>query len=188
MKKITATLVIAIVCIYGTSCRGQRVAFTEMPLGLSSDTQLVSQDGTREKIIDHLKPVTLLFFGFTHCPDFCPMTLHKIHSAVAKDAEMQKKLALLFVTVDPQNDTAKELKTYLSAFPYARGYTGKPDELKKIEKAFGAFSKPSDKTISHSLYVYLLNAEGKVIYLIRSDESTETLWQILQQAAAESGR
>lgn len=183
MNRFKRTIAFSLFCLLVNACRGERLAFQEMPLGFTADTSLVSHDGTRERLIDSIKPVTLLFFGFTHCPDFCPMTLHKIHSAIDGNAELQKKLALLFVTVDPQNDKPEVLKGYLSAFPYARGFTGEPAELKRLEKSFGAFSKPTDKTISHSLYVYLLNAQGKVIYLIRSDESTEKLRAILRQAA-----
>jgi protein SCO1 len=183
MNRLNRTVSLSVLCLFLSACRGERLAFQEMPLGFTSDTSLVSDKGTRERLIDSIKPVTLLFFGFTHCPDFCPMTLHKIHSALSGDVDLQKKLALLFVTVDPQNDTPEVLKSYLSAFPYARGFTGDPAELKRLEKSFGAFSKPTEKTISHSLYVYLMNAQGKVIYLIRSDESQEKLKKILHQAA-----
>ena len=56
----------------------ERVTFREMPLGLKPDTELTAHNGKRERLVDHLKTVNLLFFGFTRCPDFCPMTLHRL--------------------------------------------------------------------------------------------------------------
>lgn len=161
---------------------GERIQFQELPLGLGADTALESQDGARERVAAALKPITLLFFGYTRCPDFCPMTLHKLHAAVGEDAQLKDNLRLIFISVDPQNDKPAELKRYLSAFSYARGYTGSAEELRQTEKSFGAFSKPADKTISHSLYLYVLNRQGRVIHLIRSDAPVAELRNVMQQA------
>lgn len=153
-----------------------------MPLGLKADTELTADTGKREKLTQSLKEVNLLFFGYTRCPDFCPMTLYKIKSAVDSDAALQKKLALLFVSIDVQNEKAADLKSYLQVFPYARGFTGSRDDITGIEKAFGAYSKEDQGKLSHSLYLYLLNKEGKVIYLLRHDDSVKKIRQALKQA------
>ena len=123
-----------------------------------------------------------LYFGYTRCPDFCPMTLHKIKSAVEGDTALQQKLSLLFISVDVQNEKAADLKSYLQVFPYARGFTGSRDDIAAVEKAFGAYSKEDQGKLSHSLYLYLLNREGKVIYLLRHDDPVKKIRQALKQA------
>lgn len=172
----------AVLWISITGCGGKLV-FQEMPLGLKADTELLSDTGRREKLMQSLKDVNLLFFGYTRCPDFCPMTLHKIKSAVDGDAALQKQLALLFVSVDVQNEKVADLNNYLKVFPYARGFTGSRDDINLIEKAFGAYSKEEQGKLSHSLYLYLMNKEGKVIYLLRHDDPIAKIRQALRQAA-----
>ena len=159
-----------------------KLLFQEMPLGIKPDMELTADTGKREKLVHSLKQVNLLFFGYTRCPDFCPMTLHKIKAAVDGDAALQQKLSLLFVSVDVQNEKAADLKSYLQVFPYARGFTGSRDDIAGIEKAFGAYSKDEQGKLSHSLYLYLLNREGKVIYLLRHDDPVKKIRQALKQA------
>ena len=161
---------------------GQRIHFQELPLGLSHDTALISHTAVRENVVAAIKPVTLLFFGYTRCPDFCPMTLHKLQAAVGEDEKLKENLRLIFISVDPKHANPAELKNYLSAFPYARGYVPGEDELRAVEKAFGAFSKQERATISHSLYLYLLNSKGRVIHLIRSDAPVADLRKVMRQA------
>jgi|GEM_PF-3365866 len=160
----------------------ERLLFQEMPLGLKAHTELLSDTGKREKLMHSLKQVNLLFFGYTRCPDFCPMTLYKIKSAVEGDTALQNKLSLLFISVDGQNEKPADLKSYLQVFPYARGFTGSREEIAAVEKTFGAYSKDEQGKLSHSLYLYLLNKEGKVIYLLRHDDPVKKLKQALKQA------
>lgn len=161
----------------------ERVTFREMPLGLKPDTELTGQNGQREKLVVHLGQVNLLFFGFTRCPDFCPTTLHRLQSAIGDDAALKAKISLLFISVDAVNDKPADLARYLASFPYARGFTGTADEIRRVEKLFGAYSKEEKGTISHSLYLYVLNKQGKVIHLIRYDDPVEKIRAVLQQAA-----
>lgn len=178
---VRACLLLLWICIALPGC-SDKLLFQEMPLGLKADTELTADTGKREKLTQSLKEVNLLFFGYTRCPDFCPMTLYKIKSAVDSDAALQKKLALLFVSIDVQNEKTADLKSYLQVFPYARGFTGSRDDITGIEKAFGAYSKEDQGKLSHSLYLYLLNKEGKVIYLLRHDDSVKKIRQALKQA------
>ena len=162
----------------------EKLLFQQMPLGLKADSELISDTGERQKLAHSLKDVNLLFFGYTRCPDFCPMTLHKIRSAVEGDAALQKKLSLLFISVDAQNEKPADLKSYLQVFPYARGFTGSREEIADVEKSFGAYSKDEQGKLSHSLYLYLLNKDGKVIYLLRHDDPVKKLKRALKQAAS----
>jgi protein SCO1/2 len=187
VRRLRHLPIIALLWVLAAGC-GERIPFQELPLGLNADTSLVSHDGARESVAAALKPVTLLFFGYTRCPDFCPMTLHKLQAAVGDDTKLKDNLRLIFISVDPQNDKPAELKRYLSAFGYARGYTGSAEELRLVEKSFGAFSKAAEGTISHSLYLYVLNRQGRVIHLIRSDAAVAELRTVMQQALAYNKR
>lgn len=160
----------------------EKLVFQKLPFALPHDQTLVAQTGEKVRMIDTLKTVNLLFFGYTRCPDFCPMTLQKVKSVLASDATLQKKTALLFVSVDSAREKPSDLKHYLTAYPYAMGFTGSKTEIQRLEKSFGSFSKDEKGIISHSLYLYLLDKNGQAIYLLRYDDSAEKLKQALNQA------
>jgi protein SCO1/2 len=130
--------------------------------------ELLDHDGNavgRDVFRDHWN---LVFFGFTHCPDICPMTL-----AVLADAKRQmadRGLALpriVLVSVDPERDTPEKLRQYLGYFGEGNlGLTGDLDEISKLTKALGIyFSKTSadggDYSVDHSAVVVLINPDGR---------------------------
>ena len=126
----------------------------------------------------------LVFFGYTHCPDFCPTALFDI-SAVFKELGPDKKVAALFVTVDPERDTPDILKAYLENFDSRIiGLTGDPSKTEAIAKAFRVYAKkvPSEKsgdyTVDHTGIVYLMDRRGKFV-------SAFNLQRPPQQAARE---
>ncbi len=110
---------------------------------------------------------TLVFFGFTHCPDVCPTTLVKL--AQIRQQAALAQLRVLFVTVDPQRDTAQALAQYVHAFdPQFEGLTGEPAAIGALAKHFGVTVNRvelpgGDYTMDHSAVVFLLNAEAQVV-------------------------
>jgi protein SCO1 len=126
----------------------------------------------------------LVFFGYTHCPDFCPTALFDI-SAVFKELGPDKKVAALFVTVDPERDTPDVLKTYLENFDSRIiGLTGDTKKVEAIAKSFRVYAKklPGEKTgdytVDHTGVVYLMDKRGKFV-------SAFNLQRPPQQAARE---
>jgi protein SCO1 len=126
----------------------------------------------------------LVFFGYTHCPDFCPTALFDI-SAVFKELGPDKKVAALFVTVDPERDTPDVLKTYLENFDSRIiGLTGDTKKVEAIAKSFRVYAKklPGEKTgdytVDHTGVVYLMDKRGKFV-------SVFNLQRPPQQAARE---
>jgi protein SCO1 len=112
---------------------------------------------------------SLIFFGFTHCPDVCPTTLFEMSEvlrALGKDAD---RVNALFVSVDPERDTAQAMKDYISSFdPHLLGLTGSPDDVAKIITAYRVYAKKvpladGDYTMDHSALVYLMDRNGQFV-------------------------
>jgi protein SCO1 len=145
---------------------------------------MISQDGRLVTNADLAGRPYLVFFGYTHCPDFCPTALFDI-SAVFKELGPDKKVAALFVTVDPERDTPDVLKTYLENFDSRIiGLTGDPSRTEAIAKSFRVYAKkvPGEKsgdyTVDHTGAVYLMDKRGKFV-------SAFNLQRPPQQAARE---
>ena len=130
---------------------------------------MIGQDGRVVTNADLAGRPYLVFFGYTHCPDFCPTALLDI-SAVFKELGPDKKIAALFVTVDPERDTPDILKAYLENFDSRIiGLTGDPAKTEAIAKAFRVYARkvPGDKsgdyTVDHTGIVYLMDRHGKFV-------------------------
>jgi len=110
---------------------------------------------------------TLVFFGFTHCPDVCPTTLAKL-AQITKVAAVPD-LRVLLISVDPDRDTAETLHQYVRAFdPRFVGATGTPQSITQVTKEFGVaverVSLPGgDYTMDHSATVFLLNDRAQIV-------------------------
>ncbi len=148
---------------------------------------MIRQDGRVVTNADLAGHPYLVFFGYTHCPDFCPTALFDI-SAVFKELGPDRKVAALFVTVDPARDTPEILKTYLENFDSRIiGVTGDPAKTEAIAKAFRVFAekvpgeKPGDYTVDHTGIVYLMDKRDRLV-------SAFNLSRPPQQAARELER
>lgn len=130
---------------------------------------------------------SLVFFGFTHCPDVCPTTLAKL--AQVKKRVQIPNLQVLFVTVDPQRDTPGAVGVYAHAFdPDFIGLTGDPKAIEKVsaEFAVAAFRVDlpgGDYTMDHSAAVFLVDGQAQVVGVFTPPFDTGRLAQDLQLAA-----
>jgi protein SCO1 len=117
-----------------------------------------------------------IYFGYTFCPDVCPTTLLDLSRWIKKLGPNADKLNYVFVTVDPERDTAASMHTYLSSFDkHIRGFTGTPEEIAKIAKEYGVYYKkiPTDDggyVMDHSAIIYLMGADGKFVTFIHYQE------------------
>jgi len=137
--------------------------------------RLQDQDGKTFSSEDMLGKYSLVYFGFTHCPDICPDELDKMALMYDKvTAECGKVLLPIMITCDPALDNPKVLKEYLTEFhPDFIGLTGTYDEIKATCKAYRVyFSTPSnvkpgeDYLVDHSIYFYLMDPEGDFVEAI----------------------
>ena len=120
-------------------------------------------------------PATALFFGFTHCPDICPMTLNKLNIISEQLKKENKSLKVFFISIDPERDTPEVMKNYLSSFEGKfTGITGKPEKIFKLSQSWGIasqkiFSENGEYTVNHSSPVILLK-DGKYVATIRQQD------------------
>jgi protein SCO1/2 len=127
-----------------------------------------------------------IFFGFTHCPEVCPtsmLELGKLMERLGPDAD---RMRYLFVTVDPERDTAEHLKEYLSNFDKRLiGLVGTPKEINEIAKAYRVYYEKvptsGDYTINHTATVYLMNSDGKLASTLAYGEDMDVSLQKLKR-------
>jgi protein SCO1/2 len=139
------------------------------PSAIGGAFRLTDQDGRPVTEAALKGKPSLVFFGFTHCPDVCPTTLFdvsELYKALGPDAD---RLGAYFVSVDPERDTPAVLKEYLSSFdPHLRGLTGDADSIAAIQKAYRVYAKKvplesGDYTMDHTAIVYLMDKDGRFV-------------------------
>jgi protein SCO1/2 len=139
------------------------------PAAIGGPFQLTDQAGgsVTEKNLQG-RP-TLVFFGFTHCPDVCPTSLFEISEvlrAMGKDAD---RVNAYFISVDPERDSTAAMKDYLSSFdPHLKGLTGAPADVAKVATEYRVYAKKvplkdGDYTMDHTALVYLMDRDGKFV-------------------------
>ena len=116
-------------------------------------------------------PLTAIFFGFTNCPDVCPMTLNKMDIVLDKLKNKKKNIKVFFISVDPERDTPEIIKNYLSNFDNNFiGITGEPEKIFLLYQSWGIMSKKifldnGEYNIDHSSPVIILK-DGKYVSMI----------------------
>jgi len=115
---------------------------------------------------------SLVYFGFTRCPDICPLALQKMTEALQIAGPPAEAVLPIFITVDPEHDTAEVMKAYVSNFhPRFVALTGTPDAVKKAQNAYRIYAAKIPKkdggnansTIAHTDVIYLMNPDGKYV-------------------------
>jgi protein SCO1/2 len=152
-----------------------------------ADFHLVDAQGRPFTQSQLLGKPSLVFFGFTHCPDVCPTTLAKL--AQVKKTARVPGLQVLFVTVDPQRDTPSTVGVYAHAFdPDFIGVTGDQKAIEKITAAFGVAAvrvdlPGGDYTMDHSAAVFLLDERARIVGVFTPPFDTRRFSQDLEVAA-----
>jgi len=154
---------ILLVTGYAPSPVGQAVAAVGGPF------QLTDQSGKAVTDADMKGKPFLVFFGFTHCPDICPTTLFDMSQLMKELGPDADRAGALFITVDPDRDTPKVMKDYLSNFdPHVRGLTGDPTAINAAIRAYRVYAKKvplenGDYTMDHTALVYLMDKNGHFV-------------------------
>ena len=131
-------------------------------------------------------PLTAIFFGFTNCPDVCPMTLNKMDIAISRLRKENKSLKLFFISVDPERDTPDVIKDYLNSFENNFvGITGDPEKIFLLSKSWGIISQKIFKddgeyNVDHSSPVLLLK-NGKYVAKISHKDDVKRSIKIIKK-------
>lgn len=131
--------------------------------------QLVDQTGqaVTEKSLQG-KP-TIIFFGFTHCPDVCPTALFEMSEVLRAMGKDAGRINAYFVSVDPERDTPEVMKSYLGSFdPTLKGLTGTPEAVASVISAYRVYAKKvplkdGDYTMDHTALIYLMDRDGRFV-------------------------
>ena len=147
------------------------------------DFNLVDPNGKVRTLADFKGKVVVMFFGYTQCPDVCPTTLTEMQQVMTILGPKSDKVQVLFVTVDPQRDTAAILKQYVPAFD-SRFLGLRPEDdvaLEKVAKDFKIYYKKvpgissGSYTIDHSAGSYAFDPDGRLRLYIKHAQGPETL-------------
>jgi len=126
-------------------------------------------------------PLTAIFFGFTHCPDVCPMTLNKLDIIVDRLEKENKNLKVIFISIDPDRDTPKVMRDYINSFnSNFIGITGEPEKIFLLSRSWGIisekiFSENGEYSVNHSSPVVLLKNGKFVARLTHRDDIKQSL-------------
>ena len=145
----------------------------------SGDFVLTAHTGKPVRAADFRGKVTVMFFGFTHCPDVCPPTMAKLAVLMKRLGDDAQRVQVLFITVDPENDTVKQLAGFVPQFhPSFIGLTGTDKEIAAVaaeyKVAYGQNPK-NPAVVDHSTGILIKDAMGKLRLLVKNDVPMEDL-------------
>ena len=153
------------------------------------DFSLVDPDGNTRTLADFKGKVVVMFFGYTQCPDICPTTLTEMQQVMTLLGSQSDKVQVLFVTVDPERDTAAILKQYVPSFDSRFLGLRPADEaaLEKVAKDFKIYYKKvpgqssGSYTMDHTAGSYAFDPQGRLRLYIKHAQGPETLAHDLKE-------
>jgi protein SCO1/2 len=153
------------------------------------DFSLLDPDGKVRTLADFKGKVVVMFFGYTQCPDVCPTTLTEMQQVMTLMGPQSDKVQVLFVTVDPERDTAAILKQYVPSFDPSFLGLRPADEaaLEKVTKEFKIYYKkvagtsPGSYTMDHTAGSYAFDPQGRLRLYIKHAQGPETLAHDLKE-------
>lgn len=169
-------LVLLAGCGAGSAWHAVDVTGSLPPLSL---TMTRSEDGKQVTQADYRGETVLLYFGYTNCPDVCPTTLSEVHDILTRLGPEARHVRMLFVTVDPNRDTAPVLSAYVKNFgTEIDGLRGTPDELAALARRYrveysvtpASGNHPYD--VTHSSAIFVFDGSGAARLIVASLSST----------------
>jgi len=183
---------LAILCFVLTAC-SPKAEFKNIDItgstAFGKDFSLLDPDGKVRTLADFKGKVVVMFFGYTQCPDICPTTLTEMQQVMTLLGPQSDKVQVLFVTVDPERDTAEILKQYVPAFdPRFLGLRPADEAgLEKVAKDFKIYykkvpgTKPGSYTMDHTAGSYAFDPDGRLRLYIKHAQGPETLAHDLKE-------
>ena len=186
---LIAACLAGFVVLAGIAWRTGALDGASAPSAVGGPFQLVNQDGQPVDETVLKGKWTVVFFGFTYCPDVCPTTLQALDRAQDLLGPKADRMQVVFISVDPERDTPAQLKAYLAgaAFPTATiGLTGTPEQVAAATKAYHVYYRKNgagpDYLVDHSTPAYLMDPQGRFDRILPYGISPEEIAQQIGQA------
>jgi protein SCO1 len=139
------------------------------PAAIGGPFQLTDQSGQTVTEKSLVGRPSIIFFGFTHCPDVCPTSLFEMSEVLRAMGPDADKINAYFVSVDPERDTTAAMKDYISSFdPHLKGLTGSSEAIARVISAYRVYAKKiplkdGDYTMDHTALIYLMDRDGRFV-------------------------
>ena len=170
---ILALILIAVVAVAGILLIDQEYTYKGVlyqDAQLAPDFEITSAEG-EFRLSDQQGKLLLLFFGYTSCPDVCPASLADMKRVVAEIPGWKDQIEVVFITVDPERDTAGKLEKYVSLFnENFIGLTGTEEELAPVWNSYGVVREVDRETesmagylVNHTARIYLVDRAGRLL-------------------------
>lgn len=138
--------------------------------GEAPEFVLTSHKGEEVKMSDFKGNAVLLFFGYTNCPDICPVTMGTLRTATQNLGDQEDSVSVLFISIDPERDDVEKLSSYVPYFgENFIGLTGTPEQIEQVADDFHAFymkeesDSESGYLMGHTSSVFLINQDGRFV-------------------------
>jgi protein SCO1/2 len=161
----------------------------EVPVG--GPFTLVAHDGRTVTEKDLEGKLTLMFFGYRYCPDFCPNELQKCTEVLEQLGPDAAKVQAWFVSIDPERDRPEDLAEYVSLFdPRIVGLSGSAEQVAGAAKAWRVYyakaqqDESSDYLMDHSTYSYLMGPDGQNVAVFNYEAPPETMVKVIRDTLA----
>ncbi|MBL0173034.1 MAG: SCO family protein [Gemmatimonadaceae bacterium] len=169
-RRITSVMLSGLVAATAVSCTAKSVGDALPVLSIGGDFALTDHNKEHFELSTLRGKVVLVFFGYSMCPDFCPITLSKLSTVSNRLGDDRSQIKTLYISVDPERDTPEVLKEDLKSFKLdALGLTGTKAEIDTVVALFGASyeivptpTSVAKYTVSHSTSLYVLDKQGRV--------------------------
>ena len=170
--KLWSVLAVLTLTLTSACARGPQLNGTVFDTPVTAyDITGTNYDGTPFRLSDTRGKITMVFFGYTSCPDVCPLTLADLNAVYKQLGDKATEMAVVFITVDPARDTLERMTQYVGAFnPTFYGVRMEGDALEAAKTTFGIFVTKSDtKTgnadsyfVDHTAAIYLIDRDGNL--------------------------
>jgi protein SCO1/2 len=173
----------AATCLLLAGCNGGGPQFRSTDITgaeLGRDFKLIDHNGQPRTLVDFRGKVLVVFFGFTHCPDVCPITLSELARALKQLGADARRVQVVMITVDPERDTPEVLKQYVTALdPAFLGLTGDARAIAETAREFKIFyqktagATPEAYSVDHSSGTFVYDPAGRVRLLVGYGQGAE---------------
>jgi len=185
-KPLFSLLSLLFALLLGACSSGGRETPPLQGAKLGGPFTLTNQDGRQVSNDQFDGQYRLVYFGFTYCPDVCPVDLQTIGQAMQRleksDPDIAERVQPIFISVDPERDTPAVLKQYVAAFhPRLIGLTGTPEQVADVAKKHGIFFQKEEREgsreymVNHSRMVLLFGPKGEPIAIVPHEQGADAM-------------